>query len=139
VPGELLLDTGALIGLLDRSQSVHTACIEFFETWNGPIVTSEAVLTEASHLLSDLRGGPAACLDFILDGGVVLAPSTELTLRRCRTLIEKYSDVRMDYADATLVVLAEELNTDLIFTVDGDFRIYRIRGRRQFRLLPGTR
>jgi predicted nucleic acid-binding protein len=42
----------------------------------------------------------------------------------------------MDFADSTLVVLAEELDTDLIFTVDRDFRIYRIRGRRRFRVVP---
>ena len=42
----------------------------------------------------------------------------------------------MDFADATLVVLAEELNTDLVFTFDRDFRVYRIRGRKHFRVLP---
>ena len=51
----------------------------------------------------------------------MLAPSTDTSLTRCRALIEKYSDVPMDFADATLVVLAEELNTDLIFTMDSDF------------------
>ena len=136
MPGELLLDTGALIGLLDRSQIVHEACVEFFGRWAGPIVTTEAVLTEACHLLSDVSGGSIACLDFILNGGVLLIPSTEVSLRRCSTLIEKYSDVPMDFADATLVVVAEELNTDVVFTVDRDFRIYRIRGRRQFQVFP---
>ena len=66
----------------------------------------------------------------------MLAPSTDTSLTRCRALIEKYSAVPMDFADATLVVLAEELNTDLIFTVDSDFRVYRIRGRRPFRIVP---
>jgi len=42
----------------------------------------------------------------------------------------------MDLADATLVVLAEELNTDLVFTVDRDFGVYRIRGRKPFRVVP---
>jgi len=42
----------------------------------------------------------------------------------------------MDFADATLVVLAEELNTDRLFTVDQDFHIYRIRGRKTFQLFP---
>jgi predicted nucleic acid-binding protein len=136
VAGELLLDTGALIGLLDRSQTVHQSCAAFFRTWMGPIVTTEAVLTEATHLLSDLRGGVAACIAFILRAEVILIPSTDVSLRRCLSLIEKYSDLPMDYADATLVVLAEELNTDVIFTVDRDFRVYRIRGRKHFRVVP---
>jgi len=63
-------------------------------------------------------------------------PSTEISLLRCRDLIKKYDDLPMDFADATLVVLAEELNTDIIFTVDSDFEVYRIRGRKRFRLFP---
>ena len=42
----------------------------------------------------------------------------------------------MDFADATLVVLAEELNTDMVFTFDRDFAVYRINGRKSFRILP---
>ena len=135
---ELLLDTGALIGLLDRSQAVHKSCAAFFRTWTGPIVTTEAVLTEATHLLSDLPLGVAACIDFILRAEVILIPSTEVSLRRCLALIEKYSDLPMDFADATLVVLAEELDSDRIFTVDGDFQVYRIYGRKRFRLFPNV-
>ena len=42
----------------------------------------------------------------------------------------------MDFADATLVVMAEELNTDLVFTVDKDFVVYRVRGRKHFQIVP---
>jgi predicted nucleic acid-binding protein len=138
VPGELLLDTGALVGLLDRSQTVHAACRDFYHTWQGPVVTTEAVLTESLHLLSDVPGGGVVCLDFILRGGIFVAPSSEISLRRCRDLMEKYSDLPMDFADATLVVLAEELDTEIVFTVDRDFRVYRIRGRKMFRLVPSA-
>ena len=131
-----MLDTGALVGLLDRSQRVHQACADFYSSWTGTVVTTEAVLTESTHLLSDAVGGRIACIDFILRGGVVLVPSSEISLQRCRTLMEKYPDLPMDFADATLVVLAEELNTDLIFTADRDFRVYRIRGRKPFRVVP---
>jgi predicted nucleic acid-binding protein len=136
VAGELLLDTGALVALLDRSQTVHQACVDLYNSWDGPVVTTEAVLTESTHLLSSAAGGVAACVDFILRGGILLAPSTEVSLLRCRTLIEKYSDLPMDFADATLVVLAEELNTDTVFTVDRDFHIYGIRGRKRFHIVP---
>jgi len=107
VPGELLLDTSAVVGLLDRSQNIHKACAAFYRSWQGRVVTTEAVLTESTHLLSEVRGGIAACIDFIVKGGVVLVPSTELSLLRCRSLIEKYADLPIDFADATLVVLAE--------------------------------
>ncbi len=136
MPGELLLDTGALVGLLDRRQSVHETCVNFFSGWKSSVVTTEAVLTESIHLLSEVHNGGTACLDIILNGGAVLVPSSETSLRRCRALLEKYSDLPIDFADATLIILAEELSTDLVFTFDNDFRIYRIRGRKSFRIVP---
>ena len=134
--GELLLDTGALVGLLDRSQSVHRTCVDFYSGWQGHVVTTEAVITEAMHLLSDVHNGGITCVDFILNGGALLVPSTEVSLKRCRTLLEKYADLPIDFADSTLIVLAEELNTDLIFAFDSDFRVYRIRGRKHFQIVP---
>jgi predicted nucleic acid-binding protein len=135
--GELLLDSGALVSLLDRSQTRHLDYTSFFGTWEGAVVSSEAVLTEATHLLGRVRGGRRACIDFFLSGGAVLVPSTPASLRRSRDLIEEYANLPMDYADATLVVLAEELGTNLIFTTDRrDFAVYRIAGRKRFRILP---
>ncbi len=137
MPHELLLDTGALVSLLDRSQRGHREFMRFFDAWEGQVVSSEAVLTEATHLLGRISGGRKACLDFFLGGGAVLVPSTPSSLRRCREIMEQYEDLPMDYADATLVVLAEEIGTNLIFTTDrNDFDIYRIRGRKPFQIKP---
>lgn len=137
MPGELLLDTGALVSLLDRSQSRHREFTRFFDDWGGPVVSTEAVLTEATHLLGRVSGGRKTCLDFFLAGGAFLVPSTQASLRRARALIEKYGDVPMDFADATLVVLAEELGTNRLFTTDRqDFSIYRIGGRKHFVIDP---
>ena len=135
--GDLLLDTGALVSLLDRTQRDHQACTRFFESWEGSVLSSEAVLTEATHLLGGIPGGRRACLDFFLAGGAVLVPATPASLRRARELVNQYASLPMDYADATLVVLAEEIGSDVIFTTDRrDFGVYRIRGRRPFRIVP---
>ena len=137
MPGELVLDTGALVSLLDRSQKLHTVCLGFFETWTAPVVSTEAVLTEATHLLARVHGGRRACLDFFLSGAAVLVPSTPASLRRARQLLDQYADLPMDFADATLVVLAEELGTNLVFTTDRrDFAVYRIGKRRRFKVFP---
>jgi len=137
VAGELLLDTGALVSLLDRSQALHGRCTRFFDDWDGPVVSTEAVLTESAHLLGRVYGGQRVCLDFFLAGGAVLVPSSASSLPRSRELIHKYADLPMDYADSTLVVLAEELGTDLVFSTDRrDFEVYRIDGRRRFRIVP---
>lgn len=135
--GELILDTGALVSLLDRSQQHHDRFATFFESWSRPVISTEAVLTEATHLLARVQSGRRACLDFFLSGGAVLVPATRASLRRSRELVDQYSDLLMDYADATLVMLAEELSTNLIFTTDHrDFGVYRINGRRRFEILP---
>jgi predicted nucleic acid-binding protein len=137
VAGELLLDTGALVSLLDRSQKHHEACAAFFRGWRRAVVSSEAVLTEATHLLAGIKGGRRACLDFFLSGGAVLVPTTPSSLRRCRDVMSQYADLPADYADATLVVLAEELGTQTVFTTDRwDFGVYRIKGRRRFEIVP---
>ncbi len=135
--GELLLDTGALVSLLDRSQTHHQRCRTFFEDWTRPVVSTEAVLTEATHLLASVDGGATAAVDFFLAGGAVIVPSTPASLRRARVLLGKYADLPMDFADATLVVLAEELGTSVVFTTDRtDFAVYRIKDRKPFRIVP---
>jgi predicted nucleic acid-binding protein len=135
--GELLLDTGALVSLLDRSQPYHFRFAEFFGGWQGVVVSTEAVLTEASHLLGRTPRGRELCLDFFLSGGATLVPPSLSMLRRCRVLLEKYVDLPMDYTDATLVVLAEELETDLVLTTDHrNFEVYRFGRNRPFKLLP---
>jgi predicted nucleic acid-binding protein len=137
VAGELLLDTGGLVSLLDRSQRRHDAFARFFAAWKGAVVSTEAVLTEATHLMGRLKGGREACLDFFLAGGALVAPATTASLRRCRDLLTQYADLPMDYADATLVVLAEELGTNVVFTTDRrDFAVYRMKGRKSFDVVP---
>ena len=137
VAGELLLDTGALVSLLDRSQTHHHRCRLFFENWRGPVVSTEAVLTETTHLLTSVKGGAAASVDFFLQGGGVIVPSTPASLRRVRALLAKYADLPMDFAGATLVALAEELNSPLVFTTDRtDFAVYRLKDRKSFCIVP---
>jgi len=64
-------------------------------------------------------------------------PSTATSLRRVRKLLDKYADLPMDFADATLVALAEELDCTSVFTTDRtDFSVYRLKGRKPFRLMP---
>ena len=135
VSGELLLDTGALVSLLDRSQHRHREFAKFFQSWQRQVVTTEAVLTEATHLLARVSGGSVACLDFVLTGGAVLVPTSAATLRRARELMVQYADCPMDFADSTLVVLAEDLKTNVVLTTDRrDFSVYRISGRKRFEI-----
>src|SRR5207247_5188411 len=135
--GELLLDTGALVSLLDRSQTHHLKCGRAFADWTGPVVSTEAVLTEATHLLAGVHGGRAACVDFFLSGGALLVPSSVTSLQRVRKLLDKYGDLRMDFADAALVAVAVDLAcTSVVMAERTDFSVTRYTGREWCRSEP---
>lgn len=133
----ILLDTGAFVALLDRSEKNHERCVEFFSSFHGRVFTTEPVLTEALYLLGPSIKAQRACLEFILKGGAALVPQSTASLERAASLMTKYHDVPMDFADATLVVLAEETGIHEVFTLDlRGFHAYRIHGRKSFTLHP---
>jgi predicted nucleic acid-binding protein len=137
VTDELLLDTGPFVALVDRSEKSHDDCVAALEAWTGPIVTTEAVLTETLYLVGPEWKSQKVCLEFILRGAFHVVPSSPASLRRVAVLMEKYRNVPMDFADATLVTLGEELETDWVFTLDRrGFSTYRLNRRKPFRLFP---
>lgn len=133
----ILLDTGALVALLDKSEKNHEACKVFFREFKGKFITTEPVLTEALYLLGPSVSAQKICIEFILRGGATLVPQSASSLVRAGELIGKYHDVPMDFADATLVTLAEETGSTEIFTLDRrGFTVYRIHGKKTFDITP---
>ncbi|PYQ06663.1 MAG: PA-phosphatase [Acidobacteria bacterium] len=100
-----------------------------------------SLVTTPNHPEYPPRSPPAACCRSAARASARRPrrrPATRTSLRRSRELVSQYSDLPMDYADATLVALAEELSTSLVFTTDRrDFAVYRIKGRRRFEIVPG--
>lgn len=136
----LLLDTGPLVALLDASERRHEDCAQVLAQWRGTIATTEAVVTEAAYLLSSAGVDGTLALQFCVRGGAVVSPWTDARAHRAADLMSKYADIPMDYADASLVALAEELATPNVFTLDlKGFRAYRFRTRRAFKILPEPR
>jgi uncharacterized protein len=134
---ESLLDTGVLVALLHSGDRDHARCAAAFGELRGTLLATEPVVTESMYLLGRLRGGPAACLAFFERGGAALVPQTRESLRRSGELMERYADVPMDFADATLVVLAEETGVRRVLTLDRrGFETYRVGGRGRFEILP---
>jgi hypothetical protein len=138
--GNALIDTGAILALLDRTDRWHKACTEAFQQLRLPLLTSEAVLTELFHLVGDSRAEMEAAWSLVRTGAIVLATIEDAELRHVHTLMSRYWDRPMDFADATLVYLAKRESLTTILTVDhADFDTYRIEGRRRFRVLPAKR
>jgi predicted nucleic acid-binding protein len=135
-----LVDTGAILALLDRSDHWHRLCVEAFSSLHLPLLTSEAVLTELFHLVGDERHERESAWKFARSGALELAAISHGELPTVDGLMSRYRDRPMDFADATLVYLAKRESISTVFTVDrADFETYRIDGRRRFRVLPANR
>ena len=131
-----LLDTGPWVALLDKSETKHLDCINWFQTYSGVLFSTEAVLTEVLFLLGFSIQAQVAALDFVLKSAVELVPSSKESLVACQSLMEKFSDLPMDFADATLISLAQETGVRDIITFDKkEFNIYRVEGK-SFHISP---
>jgi predicted nucleic acid-binding protein len=138
--GEVLIDTGAILALLDRGDDWHEACVDAFQQLRLPLLTSEAVLTELFHLVGDSRHEMETAWRFLHSGAVILASIENSELPHIHALMSRYWDRPMDFADATLVYLAKREGLSSVFTVDqSDFNTYRIDGRKRFRIVPVRR
>ena len=138
--GDALIDTGAMLALLDRSDRWHKLCAETFQQLALPLLTSEAVLAELFHLVGGGSHELEITWKFLRSGAVRLAEIQDAELSEIQSLMTRYADRPMDFADATLVYLAKREGLTTIFTVDhADFNIYRIEGRKRFRVLPSAR
>lgn len=135
-----LIDTGAILALLDRTDRWHRVCVDAFHQLRLPLLTSEAVLTEVFHLVGDSRHEMEAAWKFVRSGALTLGIIEHAELSYLHGLMSRYWDRPMDFADATLVYLARRESLSVILTVDqADFATYRIEGKRQFRVFPSKR
>lgn len=133
----VLMDTGPWVAMIDRSESRHGECVEWLRGFKGDIFTSEAVLTEVLYLLDFSSSAQSAALDFVLSGTITLVPSSLESLKRVKKLMKKYYDLPMDFADATLVCLAHDLDVRHVATFDKKhFTIYRLPAKRSFVIVP---
>ena len=120
----VLLDTRPLVALFKRNDTHHKRAVAWFKAHRGTLLTTQAVVTEAWQLVSEpvrlpmLRFVMAACeiREFDARGQA-----------RVLTVFERYADLPMDYADATLLVLGEIEKTNAVATIDvNDFSVYRM-------------
>jgi len=125
------------LALLDRDDRAHRACVDAFESIRLPLATSAAVLAELFHLVGHRPHEVTAAWKLLRSGAFVVLPITDADLPALDELMRKYRDRPMDFADATLVLLAQRETLETVFTVDrDDFETYRIDGRKRFRVVP---
>jgi predicted nucleic acid-binding protein len=136
----ILVDTGPLVAFLNRRDRHHRWALDTMASLSPPLLTCEAVLSEAIYLVRQLPDGPEAVMELLLRGLVRPVFHLEEEADPVRALLAKYKDVRMDLADACLVRMAEIHAEPLLVTVDTEFRdVYRRHGRKAIpTLLPAS-
>jgi uncharacterized protein len=134
----LLIDTGPIVAYLDRGDAEHTRIASILDNFTGTLFTTSAVITESMHLLKEDRNGPRRLVEFIQAVAIQISECARLQdLFSAVLLIEKYSDTPMDFADATLVALSEQLGTNRIVTLDRrGFSTFRTRTGKHFEVFP---
>lgn len=134
----IIADTGFWLALANRGDHHHEAARQALSKLSEPLITTWPVLTETCHLLASRLGADAA-IRFVRsarDGALELFALEASHFPRIELLMNKYRDLPMDLADASLVVLAEELGSGRILSTDRrDFRTYRWKNRKPFRNL----
>ena len=122
----VLIDTGPLIALFDRDDKYHTSIVEFIKNTNYRFISTTAVLTETMYMLDFNTAVQLNFLEWIMREGVIIHEIKQSNIKRIIDLTRKYSDRPMDFADATLVIAAEERGIRQIISIDSDFDIYRL-------------
>jgi uncharacterized protein len=130
----IIADTGFWVALIDRNDRYHSRAVAAHENIDERFVSTHAVVTEISHLLISRVGAAAhhGFLTAMAEGAFDVRPTSGDRFNQILELCRKYDDQRMDFADASLVVLAEELGDGRILTTDADFDVYRWKSRRRF-------
>ena len=126
-----LVDTGFLIALFRRRDRLHRPAIAHLRSHGYPLATVAPVIVETSFFL-DARA-KAALLDAVVRTGIVVAELPVDAYREIRTIVLKYADRDIDFADAALIWFAGVSGCRSILTVDErDFGVYRLKGNRRF-------
>ena len=128
----IIVDAGPLIALFDKDDKYHTSVINFLKQFNGNLITTWPVITEVSHLLSFNVNVQIDFLEWLKREAVKIINLEFEHLDRIIQLSKKYSDVPMDLADSSLIVIAELTGINDIISIDNDYYVYRTKNKKAF-------
>ena len=135
----LILDSGGLLAAIDERQEDHAAAREAFDSVRGPLLISPFVLAELDYMIMTRMGQERelALLDEVARGAYRLEPFSAEDVAEAVSVIERYADLEVGLAEASVVVLAHRYDTLDVLTLDErHFRVLRGPRGFPFRLLP---
>ena len=135
----IVLDTGGLYAALDANEALHGRAVAALAAATPPRVLSPFVLAELDYLIASRVGHQAqmALIDEVARGAYQLELFSSEDVGHAKRIMERYADLRIGLADASVVVLANRHRTlELLCTDERHFRVLRGTGGKPFRLLP---
>jgi predicted nucleic acid-binding protein len=137
----VLVDTGAVVALVNRADRYHAPAVDWFRGFRGQLLTTDAVITETAYVLAASPAHQRAALIWFerARSAGLLRVEPVVDYAALAAIIARYPALPCDYADATLIALAESAGVIAVATLDQrGFSVYRVRGRKRFRIvLPG--
>lgn len=122
---QVIVDTGVIVALLDQREPMHAQVTQKLAEIVPPLLTCEAVISEAAFLLQRANRGQEGLLVLLRRGQIEVRFSLSTELLAVLDLMERYRSVPASLADAELVRMAELYPSSSVFTLDSDFQIYR--------------
>ncbi len=126
----VIIDTGPLVAVINSQDIYHKLTVDQLKLIRPPLLTCEAVISEACFLLRRHNQGVRAVFEWLYKSTIELSFHLDEETEAIQQLMAKYADVPMSLADACLVRMSERYPKHLILTLDSDFRIYRRHGKK---------
>ena len=122
---DCIIDTGPIVAFFDESDKYSKSFRDFLSQFSGRLYTTLSVVTEASYLLEDIQPAQLDFMEWIKNGAIEIIPITNADFDSIHRYMIKYRDTPMDFADASLVILANKIQIHRILSLDTDFDVYR--------------
>jgi uncharacterized protein len=133
----LLIDSGPLVALLNERDQHHVVCLNQARQLRGQFFTSWPVVTEAAHLLGDRSDAVKKLLAWIRTLEIQLVSLTAADADGISDILTRFTDQKFDFADATLMYLAERDGMTKVFTIDHrHFSVFRTTRRQPLMIVP---
>jgi predicted nucleic acid-binding protein len=138
-PDPVLVDTGPLVPLISERDAYHFVCTEEAKSLQWPFYSCWPVITEAAHLLKTQTNAVQKLLSWIGLSEIQILQLSIADVDRISGILKRYCDQGFDFADASLMHLAERENMQKVFTIDHrHFSVYRTKKRKRLSIVPVT-
>lgn len=132
---DVIVDAGPLVSFFNKRDRYHQWARKWLAEIEPPLLTCEAVLSEACFLLSHQSDSGIPVLELLERGLLEVSFDLDVEASRTHEIMRRYSNVPASLADACLVRMAELKPGSAVLTLDSDFRIYRLHDRSAISLI----